>query len=70
MQKFGDCELCGRHKLVANYGFDGEYVCVDCTLSDPKLSAHVENEMIRRHGQAKVQDLVNEVMTEIGVTKH
>lgn len=70
MQKYGECELCGGHKLVANYGFHGEYICVDCSLKDEKLSEHVAKELVRRHGKEKVQEIMADVMTESGWTKH
>lgn len=60
MQKRGKCELCGQVTLVADYGFNREFVCVDCTLDDPELSDHVDAEMIRRWGLKTVQRITNE----------
>ncbi len=70
MQKYGKCELCGTHTLTADYGFNHEYVCVECTIKDDKLCQHVTNEMIRRHGQAKYQRLVEETLEVIDQVKH
>lgn len=68
MQKYGDCEICGEYSLVADYGYNKEYVCVQCSLDDDKLSEHITKEMIRRHGREKMQRIVRQVNEIAGIT--
>lgn len=56
MQKYDECELCGELALVADYGFNHEFICVECSLKDPLLRTHVTNEMVKRHGHAQIEE--------------
>lgn len=68
MQKYDKCSICEEHKLVADYGFHNEYICIDCTLNDEKLTEHVDKEMLRRHGRAKLQKLLSDALG--GIVRH
>lgn len=70
MQKYGTCELCGKHELVADFGFNGEFICVECGCKDPKLSQHIDDEMVRRHGIEFVKEIIDEALGIAGQVRH
>ena len=65
MQKHGACELCGGIGLVADYGLNGEFICVKCG-SAPEIIEHVDKEMIKRHGKEQVRTWVTNALSKIG----
>lgn len=66
-QKVGNCELCGGLNLVADYGPNGEYVCVDCAVTQFHFDSMLA-EMERRLGKEQVKVLVEDVLRD--KTKH
>lgn len=63
MQKFGECELCGSLNLVADYGPQGEFICVECAITHFDFATMVD-EMENRIGKEAVLDIFEDVMSD------